>query len=178
MRTTPPRQSASLQSTNGVRLVVLAAVAVCVAATSAGCAETSDERAGLVDIPTRTAAAATTSDAPTPAAGTSTAPAVDNFTVLPTFTCLKDEPARSVVTVGWSAPSATAVTLSLDGQPLQTGIRTEVPFQVPAGGPTGIGAAVVFDCRSSDVHTIEVVWTDGTSSQSRTVTITKESKNG
>jgi hypothetical protein len=135
-----------------------------------------DSRDGLQPIPTRTTPP-TASVAPVvdPAG----AVLVDDFTVLPTFTCLKDTPPRSVVTVGWRAPSATGVELRLDGQLLPVGIKDQLPYQVPAGGPTGIGASVVFACDGPAQHTIDATWTaSGIGSTSRTATITKEPTDG
>lgn len=173
MRTTPPRRHIRTWAdprTSPPRLLIFGVISL--AAVLAGCSGTSDDRAGLAEIPTRTTAASSTT------ADVDSAAEVADFTVLPTFTCLKDEPARSIVTVGWSAPSATAVALSLDGRVLPAGIQTELPYQVPAGGPTGIGAAVVFDCAAAAVHTLDIEWTTGASPQSRTVTITKDANNG
>ncbi|MDI9917320.1 hypothetical protein [Rhodococcus sp. IEGM 1379] len=83
------------------------------------------------------------------------------------------------MTVGWSAPSATDVSLALDGQLLPVGIQNELPYQVPAGGPTGIGAAVVFACDSATHHTIDITWTGhARPATSRTVTIVKEPSDG
>jgi hypothetical protein len=104
---------------------------------------------------------------------------VSDFTVLPTFRCLDETPARAVVTVGWSAPDAAEVSLSLDGQVLPVGLQDSVPYQVPAGGSTGIGAAVVFDCNATDSREIDVVWTSpGYMPTTRTVTVTKEPIDG
>lgn len=136
----------------------------------------SDSRDGLAPIPTRTTPPTASV---VPATDPGGALQVNDFTVLPTFTCLKDTPPRSVVTVGWRAPSATGVELRLDGQLLPVGIKDQMPFQVPAGGPTGIGASVVFACDGPAQHTIDVTWTtNGIGSTSRTVTITKEPTDG
>ena len=76
-------------------------------------------------------------------------------------------------------PVSRLVELRLDGQLLPVGIKDQVPFQVPAGGPTGIGASVVFACDGPAQHTIDVTWTaNGIGSTSRTVTISKEPTDG
>lgn len=140
-----------------------------------GCSAQSSDRDGLQSVPTRTAAASestTPSDPDGPIA-------LSDFTVLPTFVCLRESPARAVVTVGWSAPDAAEVSISLDGQVLPVGIADALPYQVPAGGPTGIGAAVVFDCNSADTHTIDLAWSaPGFVAITRSVTVTKEAVDG
>ncbi|MDV8070583.1 hypothetical protein R4P64_29020 [Rhodococcus sp. IEGM 1366] len=151
--------------------------AIAVLLALSGCAATDDSRDGLQPIPTRTTPASTATQASSPEA--SDVVTVTDFTILPTFGCLEAVPARSIVTVGWSASAATEVSLSLDGQVLPVGIQNELPYQVPAGGPTGIGAAVVFACDGQTQHTIDVTWTGHPlAATTRTVTIVKEPGNG
>ena len=69
--------------------------------------------------------------------------------------------AKAQLTVGWSVPSATGVTVELDGKPLDEGIRRKLPFHVLAGPPAGIGTTVVFGCRSGKAHTLTVRWRGG-----------------
>ncbi|GAA2062955.1 hypothetical protein [Williamsia deligens] len=102
-----------------------------------------------------------------------------DFVVQPTYTCLDGSPRRAIVTVGWTAPSATGVTVSLDGRRLASGLSNPLPYQVPAGGPTGIGATVAFACDGPPQHTITIDWTaDTLNPATRTVTITREADNG
>ncbi|SNT35439.1 hypothetical protein [Rhodococcoides kyotonense] len=154
----------------GVRAILATALAACVVA---GCGGESPARDGLNPVPTRTSDASTTEQSPPPDPAEPIA--VSDFTVLPTFRCLDETPARTVVTVGWAAPDAAEVSLSLDGQVLAVGLQDTVPYQVPAGGAAGIGAAVVFDCNAADSRTIDVAWAaPGYITTTRTVTVTKE----
>src|SRR3954451_25301750 len=59
------------------------------------------------------------------------APKVTQFKAPSTFWCLPQSPNRAQVTIGWNVPSATAVSVKLDGRRIPTGIRTALPFQVP-----------------------------------------------
>lgn len=152
-----------------------AAIAVLLALS--GCAANDGIRDGLQPVPTRSTPAS--SAMPTPSTEPSDVVTVTDFTILPTFGCLEVVPPRSIVTVGWSASAATEVSLSLDGELLPVGIQNELPYQVPAGGPTGIGAAVVFACDNETHHTIDVTWTGHLlAATTRTVTIVKEPGNG
>ncbi|WP_156148864.1 hypothetical protein [Rhodococcus sp. MEB064] len=151
-----------------VAITILAAALL-----AAACSADSEDRAGFVPVPTRAAQPAPSS--PTPGSAIEVA----DFTVLPTFGCLDETPPRALVTVGWTAPSATAVEITLDGRVLPAGIGDQLPYQVPAGGPTGIGASVVFACDGAPGHTIDVTWTaDGVAPVTRTATITKEPTDG
>ncbi|MEH3156161.1 MAG: hypothetical protein PGN29_12730 [Gordonia paraffinivorans] len=96
-----------------------------------------------------------------------------------TYSCLDTVPARAIVIAGWTAPSATGVRVMLDGQPLASGLNNPLPYQVPAGGPTGIGATVAFACSGPRTHIITVEWTaTGLNPATRSATITQESTNG
>lgn len=160
-----------------VRRLYISSSAIAVLLALSGCADAADSRSGLQPVPTRTTPAP--SATPTPSTEVSEVVTVTDFTILPTFGCLEVVPPRSIVTVGWSASAATEVSLSLDGQLLPVGIQNELPYQVPAGGPTGIGAAVVFACDNETHHTIDVTWTGHSlAATTRTVTIVKEPGNG
>jgi hypothetical protein len=140
---------------------------------SAACSAEADSRAGLAAIPTRTSP----STSPPPTSGT--AIEVSDFTIPPTFACLHDNSSRAIITVGWTAPAATGVEIALDGIRLPAGISDQLPYQVPAGGSTGIGASVVLACNETDRHTVDVTWTaEGTDPVTRTVTITEEHSDG
>jgi hypothetical protein len=89
-------------------------------------------------------------------------------------------PNRSQVTIGWHVPSATVVSLAFDGRPLPTPplarlyVPAQPPFEVPAGGPSGIGATIVFPCVPGQRHTIALGWRTGRSPVTRrVVTVTK-----
>jgi hypothetical protein len=89
-------------------------------------------------------------------------------------------PNRVQVTVGWHVPSATAVSLALDGRPLSAPplqrlyASAQPPFEVPVGGPSGIGATIVFPCVPGQRHTIALAWRAGRSPITRrVVTVTK-----
>lgn len=142
------------------------------------CADTQEtpEEGDFAPIPTRPVPTATTPPLTTDAAG---ALAVVEFAAPETFTCLAEDPAQALVTLGWSVPSATAVRLTLDGQELATGLQEQLPYQVPAGGARGVGAAVAIDCDGPPTRTITITWTaDGVQPAQRDVTITKEQTNG
>lgn len=151
--------------------------AIAVLLALSGCAAPDVSRGGLQPVPTRTTPSSTPI-APSPPEASDEVTVTD-FTVLPTFSCLKVVPPRAIVTVGWSAPAATDVSLSLDGHVLPVGIENELPYHVPAGDPTGIGAAVVFTCDGQSQHTIDITWTGHPlAATTRTVTIVKEPDNG
>jgi hypothetical protein len=79
------------------------------------------------------------------------------------FWCLRAYPRQAQITIGWSVPAATDVTVLLDGRPLREGIRRKRPFHVLAGPPAGIGTTVVFGCHSGTRHTLVIRWSKGTS---------------
>jgi len=89
----------------------------------------------------------------TPAGG----PAIGTFNAPASFVCLAQDPSQAQVTLGWIVPSATVVTVELDGRTLPRGIRDTVPYVVPAGKAVGPGATVVFACDDTR-HTITVNW--------------------
>ena len=108
------------------------------------------------------------------------APRVTEFNAPNQFWCMSGYPNRAQVTIGWHVPSATAVSLGLDGRPLPTPplerlyAAGQPPFEVPAGGPSGIGATVVFPCVPGQRHMITVAWrTGGSPVTRRVVTVTK-----
>jgi hypothetical protein len=126
--------------------------------------------AGGTTIPARTT---TTSTQPTITTADG-APKVVQFASPRQFWCMKAHPGQAQVTVGWSVPSATTVTVALDGTSLHSGIRKVLPFWVPAGKADGIGATVVFPCSSGNSHRITVRWRMRRSpTEMRTVTIRK-----
>ncbi|MBE7193276.1 MAG: hypothetical protein INR66_12430 [Gordonia polyisoprenivorans] len=126
-------------------------------------------------VPTRT----TTSTPATSVIDPGNVVGVRNFVVQPSYSCLDGNPRRAIVTVGWTAPSATGVSLSLDGRRLPAGLNNPLPYQVPAGGPKGIGATVAFACDGATQHSITIDWTAaGLTPASRTVTIVKDADNG
>ena len=99
-------------------------------------------------------------------------PAVVDLVVPDTFTCLADG-VEAQVTVGWSAPSATGLTILLDGTSPPSGIQDTMPYQVPAGTAAGIGSTIVFPCDSGTEHTLTMTWSMGTETTERTFTITE-----
>jgi hypothetical protein len=108
------------------------------------------------------------------------APRITQFHAPSQFVCLSGYPNRAQVTIGWHVPSATAVSLALDGRALpvlplpQLYATGQPPFEVPAGGPTGLGTAIVFPCVPGQRHTITLGWRAGSSPVARrVVTITK-----
>lgn len=126
---------------------------------------------GPAPIPTRTAPPTTAAPVVTTPDG---APALVEYHAPTTFYCLANTPNEAQVTIGWNAPSATDVSLTLDGEPLVSGIQPAPPYQVPAGGPTGFGATVVFACNPASEHTIKATWKMNDSPPTeRTITITK-----
>jgi hypothetical protein len=86
------------------------------------------------------------------------APKVAQFRHPPRFWCLEAHPGQAQVIVGWSAPAAKKVAVLLDGEKLHAGIRERLPFWVPAGDASGIGATVVFGCDAGERHRITVRW--------------------
>ncbi len=104
-------------------------------------------------------------------------PKVVQFAAPRRFWCLQAHPGQAQVTIGWSVPSATDVAVLLDGRRLHAGLRRALPFAVLAGPASGIGATVVFPCRSGDRHRITIRWRMGSSPPAqRTVTIAKASR--
>lgn len=110
---------------------------------------------------------ATTAPAPPPAAGG--APRIVQFHAPRRFWCLPAHPGQAQVTIGWSVPAATAVTVLVDGRRVPLRIRRRAPFAVLAGTPSGIGATVVFACRSGTRHRVEIRWRAGDSPPARKV---------
>jgi hypothetical protein len=101
-------------------------------------------------------------------------PDVAQFASPHRFWCMTAHPGQAQVTVGWSVPTATAVTVLLDGRPLHQGLRDRLPFAVLAGKADGIGATVVFPCRSGQTHKVTIRWrAAGSAATTRTVTIRK-----
>ena len=152
------------------------------AALLAGCGSSSSSttvaksRAGN-PIPTRYPPPSTTTPGITYPNGS---PRITEFYAPARFECMGGYPNRAQVTIGWHVPSATAVSLTLDGRPLPVPpldrmyAPGEPPFEVPAGGPSGIGAAIVFPCRPAARHTIAMGWRAGPSPVTRrVVTITR-----
>jgi hypothetical protein len=84
-------------------------------------------------------------------------PALTMFNAPSSYTCLTQDPTQAQVTLGWSAPSATQVVVTLDGTPPPRGIRAALPYEVPAGPATGPGVTIVFACGTAP-HTIELRW--------------------
>jgi hypothetical protein len=87
---------------------------------------------------------------------------------------------RAQITIGWHVPSATAVSVALDGRALPIPALTRIyapaqpPFEVPAGPPSGVGTAIVFPCMPGERHTIALGWRAGRSPVTRrVVTVTK-----
>jgi len=122
-------------------------------------------------------------DTPTPGITTPDgAPRITEFSAPHQFRCMSGYPNRVQVEIGWHVPSATAVSLALDGRPLSTPplerlyAAGQPPFEVPAGPPSGIGAAIVFPCVPGQRHTIALGWRTGRSPVTRrVVTVTKAS---
>ena len=155
-------------------------VAFAVAGVLGGCGGSSSSvvtsRPGL-PIPTRFASEQTTTPGITTADG---APRVTQFQAPTKFWCLPDYSNRSQITIGWHVPSATAVSLKFDGRTLSTVALSRLlapgqpPFEVLAGGPTGIGATIVFPCVPGQRHTIRLRWRAGGSpAAERVVTVSK-----
>jgi hypothetical protein len=120
------------------------------------------------------AAAAPATVSATPITG-APAPEVTQVETPKTFRCLPEYTDQAQVTIGFSSPNATAVTFTLDGKTLPVGIKDTAPFEVPANGPTGIGATIVFACSAGKNHTIEGSWVTGDSpATTRTFTVKKE----
>ena len=67
---------------------------------------------------------------------------------------------QAQVTVGWSVPSATDVTVLLDGASPPVGIQDTAPYQVPAGKAPGVGSTIVFPC-AADAHTSPMLISSG-----------------
>lgn len=152
-----------------------AAVLACIAMTGVAACGTDSDSGGLAAVPTRTSTAAQSQAPQTEAGG---AIAVGDFVIQPTYECLDKTPRQAIVTVGWTAPSATSVSVTLDGRVLSTGIQPTLPYQVPAGGAPGIGATVAFSCDGPTSHTLALTWSaDGLKPNTRTATITEETGN-
>lgn len=100
------------------------------------------------------------------------APAVVEFGVSESFSCLANG-VEGQVTIGWSVPSATDVSVLLDGTAPATGIQDDLPYQIPAGPAAGVGSTVVFPCQSADEHTFTVIWALGDTTTTREVTVTR-----
>jgi hypothetical protein len=113
---------------------------------------------------------------PSPSAPVVTTPeggvAAVQFNAPTSFSCLSQYPTQAQVTIGWNVPSATGVTESFDGTTMHSGIRSVLPFVVPAGPAVGPGATLVFGCHSGVNHTIVVTWSrQGLPSTSRVVKV-------
>jgi hypothetical protein len=106
--------------------------------------------------------------------GDARASAIAQFDSPRKFWCLPGHPGQAQVIVGWSVPSAKKVAVFLDGRRLHSGIREKLPYWVPAGDASGIGATVVFRCGSAERHRVRVRWRIPSSpAVNRTVTIHK-----
>lgn len=102
-------------------------------------------------------------------------PALVEYHAPSTFTCMPGTPDQAQITLGWSAPSATDVSFTLDGAPLAKGIQNPIPYEVPAGGAAQVGATIVFACEPASTHTITATWRMNDSPPTeRVITITKE----
>lgn len=121
-----------------------------------------------ISIPQPTTTASTVAPTITTPEG---GPAVVEYSAPERFWCMADG-ILAQVTVGWSVPSATGVTVQLDGAELPSGLQDTAPYQVPAGSVTGIGSTIVFPCEP-DRHTITITWAMGDRSTERTFTIAK-----
>ena len=120
-------------------------------------------------IPPRT----TSSAAPPPLLTTAEGgPEVVEFGAPDSFRCLANG-IEGQTTIGWSVPSATSVTVLLDGTAPATGIQDSLPYQIPAGPAPGVGSTIVFPCDSAE-HTFTFVWALGDASTTRSVTLTRE----
>jgi hypothetical protein len=138
---------------------------------SGGSSTESNINAGGKTIPRTTT---TEVKQPTTVTTANGAPKVTQFRSPGKFWCLHADPGQAQATVGWSAPSATSVSVLLDGTRLHSGIRKTLPFEVPAGDPSGIGSTVVFPCNAGNRHRITIRWRGhGSPMTQRTVTITK-----
>ncbi len=124
-----------------------------------GCSA-SDDAADAESIPTRPVPPTAPATVVTEPGG---APVVEQFVAPDSFVCLAEDPRQAQVTVGWDVPTATDVTILLDGAPVHSGIHDELPFAVTAGTARGIGSTIVFDCAASDARTITIQWTVGAS---------------
>lgn len=121
------------------------------------------------------------SSGPTPGITTPDgAPRITQFHAPNQFSCLGGYPNRAQVTIGWHVPSATAVSLALDGRALATLplnrllVPGQRPFEVLAGDPSGIGATIVFPCAPGQRHTIALGWrTEHSPVTRRVVTVTE-----
>jgi hypothetical protein len=154
------------------RAVVVAIVAIVAMVALAGCSDDGPPAASASQpLPSPTSAPTTVLPVVTTPDG---APEVVRFVVPDRFWCLVDDPSEAQVTVGWHVPSATEVEVLLDGVAVPAGFQPALPYQLPAGGPTGIGATVVFPCEDGDQHSVTVRWRSGTSpTAERTGTIAK-----
>jgi hypothetical protein len=128
-------------------------------------------------IPTRYPPPSTTTPGVTTPNG---APRITEFKAPNQYRCMAGYPNRAQVTIGWNVPSATTVSLALDGRALPIPPLTHIyapaqpPFEVPAGPASGIGAAIVFPCVPGQRHTIALSWRAGSSPVTRrVVTLTK-----
>jgi hypothetical protein len=153
------------------------ALAVCLAScggSSGGGSTRAGVAAGGKTIPKTTT---TTTPQPTTVTTPGGAPKVVQFKTPRKFWCLNDNPGQAQVIVGWSVPSATSVAVLLDGTRLHSGIRAALPFEVPAGDPSGIGSTVVFPCNSGARHRVTIRWrAHGSPVTQRTVTIAKATR--
>jgi len=99
---------------------------------------------------------------------------VQQFDAPTSFSCLAQDPAETQVTLGWVVPSAERVSVALDGRVLPRGIRSALPYDVPAGPAVGPGATVVFACNPVAQHTITLSWSFKRSpSTTRVVSVTR-----
>jgi hypothetical protein len=122
-------------------------------------------------IPSRVAPPTTSA---TPVTTPQGGPAVTTFDAPSSFMCLAQDPSQAQVTIGWVAPSATDIAITLDGASPPTGIRTSLPFRVPAGPASAPGVTIVFACGPALQHTITLAWrTKSSPVTTRVVTVTK-----
>jgi hypothetical protein len=152
-------------------LISRIAVVVITCCLLAGCSSS----AGSAAATSPPAPAAPASSSASPITG-APAPAVTEIRGPKTFRCLPAYPDQAQVTIGFSSPDATDVTFTLDGKTLPVGVKDVAPFEVPANGPTGIGATIVFACSAGKTHSIEGSWVTGDSPATTHVfTVKKES---
>jgi hypothetical protein len=142
-----------LRAWQGLVVLVACGLALALAACDGGDPADDALGAGGKAIPGTSSA-----DEPRSETKRSGAPKVAQFRNPPRFWCLEAHPGQAQVIVGWSVPAAKKVAVFLDGRRLHTGIRKRLPFWVPAGDASGIGATVVFGCDAGDRHRITVRW--------------------
>ena len=134
-------------------------------------AEASPLTPAVQAIPPQTVAAVTTTPLVTTQSGQ---PAITQFNAPSTFSCLAAYRDQAQVTVGWHVPSADHLTVLFDGAPIHVGIIDALPFDVPAGRPSGPGTTIVFACAAGDQHQVTLRWdAPGLRSITRTFTATK-----